>query len=166
MWSMVAFHCLGFLNFSALLQVNMLSSECLEEARRMNTALQREEMLRKIAHEQKAKCIEAMRDVEEAKRLLKKETFEREIAELKAFKESLNKQKTVDALLSTDMRYRRYTLDELQAATDSFSEHNVIGEGAYGKVYKGCLDHMTVAIKTFRTDALDKKVEFLREVLF
>jgi hypothetical protein len=150
-----------FFNF----QVQSLSSECLEDAKRVNAALEREETLRKIAAEEKAKYLEAMKEVEEAKNLLAKEAYERKIAEVKALTESIEKEKIVDALFSGDKRYRRYTRDEIEAATDLFSESKVIGEGGYGKVYKCSLHHTPVAVKVLRHDAIDKKEEFLKEVI-
>ncbi|GMY36344.1 U-box domain-containing protein 34 isoform X1 [Fagus crenata] len=145
-------------------KVQSLSSECLEDAKRVNAALEREETLRKIAAEEKAKYLEAMKEVEEAKNLLAKEAYERKIAEVKALTESIEKEKIVDALFSGDKRYRRYARDEIEAATDLFSESKVIGEGGYGKVYKCSLHHTPVAIKVLRHDAIDKKEEFLKEV--
>ncbi|KAG2712848.1 hypothetical protein I3760_04G145400 [Carya illinoinensis] len=145
-------------------KVELLSSECLEEARRVNAARDREETLRKIAAEDKAKYLEAIKEVEEARNLLAKEAYERKIAELNALKESLEKQKIVDALFSGDKRYRRYTRDEIETATELFSESNVIGEGGYGKVYKCSLDHIPVAVKVLSHDAIGKKEEFLKEV--
>ncbi|XP_041005583.1 U-box domain-containing protein 34-like [Juglans microcarpa x Juglans regia] len=144
--------------------VELLSSECLEEARRVNAGLEREEALRKIAAEDKAKYLEAIKEVQEAKKVLAKEANERKIAELNALKASLGKQTIVDALFSGDLRYRRYTRDEIEAATEFFSESNVIGEGGYGKVYKCSLDHTPVAVKVLSHDATGKKEEFLKEV--
>jgi hypothetical protein len=148
------------------LQVELLSSECLEEARRVNATLEREETLRKIAAEEKAKYLEAIREVEEEKRLLAKESYERQIAEWNALKESIEKQRIVDSLFSNDMRYRRYTRNEIEVATEFFSEGNVIGEGGYGKVYKCSLNHTPVAVKVLSHDAIGKKEEFLKEVSF
>lgn len=145
-------------------KVELLSSECLEEARRVNAALEREETSRKIAAEEKAKYLEAIKEVEEAKRLLAKEGYERKIAELNALKESIEKEKIVDSLFSADKRYRRYTRDEIEVATGFFSERNVIGEGGYGKVYKCSLDHTPVAVKVLSHEAMGKKEEFLKEV--
>ncbi|KAE8658166.1 U-box domain-containing protein 34 [Hibiscus syriacus] len=88
-----------------------------------------------------------MKEVEEAKNLLSKEVYERKIAELNACKESLEKQKLVDALFCSDRRYRRYTKGEIEAATDFFSESNVIGQGGYRKVYKCSLHRTPVAVK-------------------
>ena len=128
--------------------------------------MKREETSRKIAAEEKEKHLEALKEVEMARNLLAKEAYERQIAELKALKESLEKQKVVDALFLSDKRYRRYTREEIEVATDLFSETKMIGEGAYGKVYKCNLDHTPVAVKVLHPDASDKKEEFLREVSF
>ncbi|KAJ4851157.1 hypothetical protein Tsubulata_003243, partial [Turnera subulata] len=145
-------------------KVQLLSVECAEDAKRVNAAMEREETFRKIAAKEKARYLKAKKDIEEAKNLLAKETYDRQLAELNAIKESSEKQKIVDTLFSDDKRYRRYTIDEIKVATDSFSNSNVIGEGGYGKVYKCNLDHTPVAVKVFYPDAVNKKEEFLKEV--
>lgn len=148
------------------MQVQLLSNECHEEARRINAALDRKETLSKIAAEEKAKHLEALKEVEDAKDLLVKEAYERQVAEMNALKESSEKQLIIDALLSSDRRYRRYTREELEAATDFFSQSSIIGEGGYGKVYKCNLYHTPVAVKVVWPDVIDKKEEFLKEVSY
>ncbi|MCE3217053.1 hypothetical protein HAX54_010195 [Datura stramonium] len=144
-------------------KVQLLSSECREETRRVNAAKEREESLRKTAAEVKKKHVEIEKEVEIARKLLAKEACERQIAELKALQQSLDKQKVVDALLSCDGRYRRLTREEIQVATDFFSESKMIGEGGYEKVYKGNLDHTPVTIEVLHPDASQKKEEFLKK---
>ncbi|XP_056168307.1 probable LRR receptor-like serine/threonine-protein kinase At5g10290 isoform X3 [Syzygium oleosum] len=43
---------------------------------------------------------------------------------------------------------KRFSWRELQLATDNFNEKNVLGQGGFGKVYKGVLaDNMKIAVK-------------------
>lgn len=147
----------------SVLQIHLVSSDCLEESRRVYAALKREETYRKVAAEEKEKHMEAMKEIEMARYLLTKEGYEREIAELNCLKESVEKQKIAHALFLSDRRYKRYTRDQIEEATDNFSVAKLVGEGAYGKVYKCKLDHTPVAIKVLRPGA-DKKDEFLKEV--
>ncbi|XP_050374059.1 U-box domain-containing protein 34 isoform X2 [Argentina anserina] len=145
-------------------KVQLLSFECLEEARRVNAALESEENLRMIAAEDAAKHLQARKEIEEAKVQLAKEAYERQVAELIALKESTGKKECVDALFSSDNRYRKYSRKEIEVATNFLSETNVIGEGGYGKVYKCSLDQTPVAVKVLQPDAVEKKEEFLKEV--
>lgn len=147
-----------------MFQALLLSSECIQDAQRVNAAQEREEKLRKFAALEREKYLKAEEEVETAKKLLAEETYERQMAELMVQKESLEKNKMVDALLSGDWRYRRYTRDDIHIATSSFDDNKLIGEGAYGKVYKCSLDHTLVAVKTLNREASDRKKEFLTEV--
>ncbi|XP_042507391.1 U-box domain-containing protein 34-like [Macadamia integrifolia] len=145
-------------------KVQLLSSEYVEEARKLNDVLEREQNLRKIAAEERAKHLEALKKVEVARQLLAKETHERQVAEQNALKESAERLKMIDTLILSDKRYRRYTEEEIEVATGFFSNDKLIGEGGYGKVYKCSIDHTPVAVKVLLPDASDKKEEFLREV--
>ncbi|XP_074304428.1 U-box domain-containing protein 34-like [Silene latifolia] len=145
-------------------KVKILSTECVEEAEKIDAATQREGALRIIANKEKMKHYQAVQEVQEAKELLAKECTNRQKAELSALKEFEERQRMVEKLISTERSARRYTSAEIEIATDHFSETKVVGEGGYGKVYEGVLDHTPVAIKVLQSDAAGKKEEFLKEV--
>uniref|UniRef100_A0A0E0D5B9 non-specific serine/threonine protein kinase n=1 Tax=Oryza meridionalis TaxID=40149 RepID=A0A0E0D5B9_9ORYZ len=61
---------------------------------------------------------------------------------------------------------KRFAWRELQLATDSFSEKNVLGQGGFGKVYKGALpDGTKIAVKRLTDyESPGGEAAFLREV--
>ncbi|KAH7280009.1 hypothetical protein KP509_37G047900 [Ceratopteris richardii] len=61
---------------------------------------------------------------------------------------------------------RVFTLQELSTACDDFSEECLIGEGGFGRVYKGQIANgQSVAIKQLNKDGLQGNREFIVEVL-
>lgn len=61
---------------------------------------------------------------------------------------------------------KRFSWRELQIATENFSENNVIGQGGFGKVYKGVLgDNTRVAVKRLSDYSPGGEASFHREVL-
>lgn len=67
-----------------------------------------------------------------------------------------------------------FTYQELKEITNSFSKSNILGEGGFGKVYKGFIDDdlrpgltaKTVAVKTLNLDGKQGHREWLAEVIF
>jgi serine/threonine protein kinase len=58
-----------------------------------------------------------------------------------------------------------YNFADLKAATHGFSENNLVGEGAFGSVYKGVLKNgQRIAVKRFRNCTPDGDHSFLNEV--
>ncbi|CAK9265977.1 unnamed protein product [Sphagnum jensenii] len=58
-----------------------------------------------------------------------------------------------------------YNFADLKAATHGFSENNLVGEGAFGSVYKGVLKNgQSIAVKRFRNCTPDGDHCFLNEV--
>lgn len=61
---------------------------------------------------------------------------------------------------------KRFSYRELQIATDVFNEKNVLGQGGFGKVYKGVLpDNTKIAVKRLTDyESPGGEAAFLREV--
>ncbi|XP_042492007.1 U-box domain-containing protein 35-like isoform X2 [Macadamia integrifolia] len=136
----------------------------MEEEQKFEDARMAEEAALKIAEKEKAKCRAAIEAAEASQRIAELEAQKRVNAEMKAYKESEEKKKVLDALANSDVRYRKYTIDEIEAATEFFIESRKIGEGGYGPVYKCYLDHTQVAIKVLRPDAAQGRSQFQQEV--
>ncbi|KAL7211287.1 hypothetical protein ACSBR2_014212 [Camellia fascicularis] len=61
---------------------------------------------------------------------------------------------------------KRFSLRELQIATDTFSNERILGRGGFGKVYKGCLaDGSLVAVKRLKDErTLGGELQFQTEI--
>ncbi|GKU87556.1 hypothetical protein SLEP1_g1940 [Rubroshorea leprosula] len=138
----------------------------LEEEKKLEEARLAEEAALVIVEKEKAKSRAAMEAAEAAKRIAELEAQKRINAEMKALKESEEKRKALGRLAQGDLRYRRYTIEEIEVATDFFSDARKIGEGGYGPVYKSYLDHTPVAIKVLRPDAAQGRSQFQQEVCY
>lgn len=149
---------------SAKQKANELSRWKNEEARKFEEARQAEEAALAIAEREKAKCRAAIEAAEAAQKLAEMEAQKRRNAELKARRESAEKKRALNVLHNNDIRYRKYTIEEIENATNKFSESLKIGEGGYGPVFRASLDHTLVAIKVLRADAAQGKKQFQQEV--
>ncbi|XP_040376649.1 U-box domain-containing protein 52-like [Oryza brachyantha] len=133
-----------------------------EEQRSQETRLTEESAMALIEQE-KAKARAAIEAAEASQRLAELEAQKRISAEMKALKEAEERLKSMGAGRGA-VRYRKYTIEEIELATDHFAEPRKIGEGGYGPVYKGHLDHTPVAIKVLRPDAAQGRSQFQQEV--
>ncbi|KAK7311822.1 hypothetical protein RJT34_10199 [Clitoria ternatea] len=136
----------------------------LEEERRLEEARLAEESALAIAEKEKARSKAAIEAAEAQKRIAELEAQKRLNAEMKALRESQEKKKVVDSWANADVRYRRYTIEEIESATNFFAQSLKIGEGGYGPVFKCLLDHTPVAVKVLRPDAAQGRSQFQREV--
>ncbi|KAK1551310.1 hypothetical protein Q3G72_033726 [Acer saccharum] len=136
----------------------------LEEGQRLEEAQVAEEAALALAEREKAKCRAAIEAAEAAQRIAELESHKRKNAEMKALKESEEKKRALNALANGDLRYRKYTIEEIEEATEYFSNSRKIGEGGYGPVYQCDLDHTSVAIKVLRPDAAQGRSQFQQEV--
>ncbi|KAL9341314.1 hypothetical protein Peur_067533 [Populus x canadensis] len=135
----------------------------IEEERRLEEARFSEEAALSIIEQEKARCREAIEAAEAAQRRAEIEAQRRVNIE-KALKEAAQTKKSKGNLSYNDIRYRRYSIEEIEEATQYFSESKKIGEGGYGPVYKCYLDHTPVAVKVLRPDAAQGRLQFQREV--
>ncbi|XP_065850876.1 U-box domain-containing protein 52 isoform X2 [Euphorbia lathyris] len=149
---------------SAKKKANELHQWKMEESRRFEEARLSEETALAIAEMEKAKCRAAIEAADKSQRLAEMESQKRKYAEMKAKREAEEKHRALNALAHNDVRYRKYSIEEIEVATEKFSQVNKIGEGGYGPVYQGKLDHTPVAIKVLRPDAAQGKKQFQQEV--
>lgn len=135
-----------------------------EEEQKLEEARLAEEAALALVEREKAKAKAAIEAAEASQRIAELEAQKRIHAEMKVLKETEEKKRAQDALSHTDLRYRKYTIDEIEVATEYFAEARKIGEGGYGPVYKCYLDHTQVAIKVLRPDAAQGRSQFQQEV--
>ncbi|KAL1532333.1 U-box domain-containing protein 35-like [Salvia divinorum] len=132
----------------------------MDEQRRLEEARIAEETALALAEKEKAKSKAALEHAEAAQRIAELEAQKRITAEMRALKETEEKGRSIQA----DCRYRRYTIEEIEAATEYFAQSRKIGEGGYGPVYKCYLDHTPCAVKVLRPDATHGRSQFNQEV--
>ncbi|KAH0646980.1 hypothetical protein KY284_034864 [Solanum tuberosum] len=135
-----------------------------EEQRRIEEARFAEEAALALAEKEKAKSRAALEHAEAAQRLAELESQKRINAEMKALKEAEERNKVLNKLSNSNFRYRRYSIEEIESATNYFAQSNKIGEGGYGPVYKCYMDHTHVAVKVLRPDAAHGRQQFQQEV--
>ncbi|XP_020088900.1 U-box domain-containing protein 35-like isoform X1 [Ananas comosus] len=140
------------------------AKELQEEARKFEERKHAEEAALALVEMEKAKCRAAIEAAEAAQRIAELEAQKRLKAERKAKREAEEKKRALDALAHSDVRYRKYSIEEIKAATSYFTESLKIGEGGYGPVYRACLDHTPVAIKVLSPDASQGRKQFQQEV--
>ncbi|CAH9108207.1 unnamed protein product [Cuscuta europaea] len=136
----------------------------IEESQRFEKARSDEEAALRMVEMEKAKCKAALEAAEKAQKIAEMEAQRTKYAELKMKKERAEKNRALNVLSQNDCRYRKYTIEEIEKATEKFSKSMKIGEGGYGPVYKGKLDHTPVAIKVLRPDAAQGRKQFQQEV--
>ncbi|XP_038699530.1 U-box domain-containing protein 35-like [Tripterygium wilfordii] len=136
----------------------------LREEQKLEESRLAEEAALALAEKEKAKCKAAIEAAEAAQRIAELEAQKRMNAEMKAQREAEERHRAMSSLAKNDIRYRKYTIEEIEEATEYFSDARKIGEGGYGPVYKTELDHTPVAIKVLRPDAAQGQSQFQQEV--
>ncbi|KAL3736984.1 hypothetical protein ACJRO7_025849 [Eucalyptus globulus] len=135
-----------------------------EEEQKLDEVQHAKENALSIAKIERAKYKAALEEAEAAQRIAELEAQRRLNAEMKALREAEEIKKVLDELQHSDARYRRYTIEEIEAATNFFAKSHKVGEGGYGPVFKCYLDHTPVAVKVLRPDAVHGRSQFQQEV--
>ncbi|CAH9107867.1 unnamed protein product [Cuscuta epithymum] len=136
----------------------------MDEQKRLEEARLAEEAALALAEKEKAKSKVAIERAEAVQRLAELEAHKRISAEMKALSEGDESNSAMGQISQSRCRYRRYTIEEIEAATDCFSKSLIIGEGGYGPVYKCYIDHTSVAVKALRSEAAHGRQQFQQEV--
>ncbi|XVF23299.1 hypothetical protein REPUB_Repub13aG0025300 [Reevesia pubescens] len=132
------------------------------EEQRLEKARQAEEAAMSAVEEERAKCKAAIEAAEAAQKHA--EHQRRLNVEGEALRETAEMKRMLDTLSNSNIKYRRYTFEEIKEATNNFSQSRKVGEGGYGPVYKCYLDHTSVAVKVLRPDAAQGRLQFLQEI--
>lgn len=135
-----------------------------EEERKSEEARLAEKAAQAISDKEKVKSKAATETAEAAQRIAELESQHRLHAEMKILQDAEEKKPVVDKFALKNVWYRRYTIEEIEMATEYFAESRKIGEGGYGPVFKCHLDHTPVAVKVLRPDAAQGREQFQQEV--
>ena len=135
-----------------------------EEEQKLEEARLGQEAALAVAEKEKARCKAAMEAADAAKRIAEFESNKRVNTESKALREAEDMRKLLSNLAHTDDKYRRYSIEEIEEATEHFLPSRKVGEGGYGPVYKCYLNHTPVAVKVLRPDAAQGRSQFQKEV--
>ncbi|KAJ4836836.1 hypothetical protein Tsubulata_018464 [Turnera subulata] len=131
------------------------------EARKLEEARQSGEAGLSLLELEKKKAKAALQAVKEAKKQAELEIQRKKDAEMRAQLEAGEINETIAHCTAT---HRKYTIQDIERATDDFSDSNKIGEGGYGPVYKAVLDNTAVAIKVLRPDIAEGQRQFRQEL--
>ncbi|CAK8560373.1 unnamed protein product [Lathyrus sativus] len=136
-----------------------------EKERNVEKARLAEEAALALAEVERQKAKVAMESAEMSQRLAEMETQKRKLAELKAKYDEEERKRTLQDVVYNSIPYRRYNIEEIAVATNGFDNALKIGEGGYGPVFKGVLDHTVVAIKVLRPDLAHGERQFQQEII-
>ena len=126
------------------------------ESQKFEEANAARDMLRALSEMDKQQTQSQIQANEMAHRLAEMETQKRRLVEMQArFKEQD---------MASNVSYRRYSIKDVEDATDGFSDAQKIGEGGYGPVYKAVLENTSVAIKILKSDVSQGLKQFQQEI--
>ncbi|CAL0308586.1 unnamed protein product [Lupinus luteus] len=141
-----------------------LNNQRTDEEKKVDEARLAQEAALATAEKEKARSRAAMETIEVATKVVEMESSRKMSVKTEALKEAEEMRKLLNNVAQAGERYKTYTIEEIEIATDCFSESRKIGEGGYGPVYKCYLDDIPVAVKVLRPDSTQGKSQFQKEV--
>lgn len=136
----------------------------MEEEIKLKEIELREKMVRELARQEREKRETAEREAKFIMQCAEREVFHRKDSENNAVREANEKQRLEKALASNDEPYKKYTWEDIESATSSFSDSLAIGKGANGIVYKGSFHHTIAAVKVLHSNEGHGTKQFKQEV--
>ncbi|KAJ0247892.1 Kinase with adenine nucleotide alpha hydrolases-like domain-containing protein [Hirschfeldia incana] len=131
-------------------------SRAVAESEKLEEVKVARDMLKELSEMDKQKTQSALQAAEMVQRLEEIEKQKRRLVEMQA---RFNEQS-----MANNVSYRRYSIKDVEDATDGFSDALKIGEGGYGPVFKAVLENTSVAIKILKSDVSQGLKQFQQEV--
>ncbi|TKY48291.1 U-box domain-containing protein 35 [Spatholobus suberectus] len=123
-----------------------------------------EEATLALAEVERQQTKAVMESAEMSKRLAEMKGQKEKQIEIGAMHEEEERNRALNASAHNKILFKRYNIKEIEVATHYFDNALKIGEGGYGPVFKGVLDHTNVAIKALRPDITQGERQFQQEV--
>ncbi|KAK6155935.1 hypothetical protein DH2020_010183 [Rehmannia glutinosa] len=149
---------------SAENELHELQKRRLEEQINLKQISFMEEEAKELARREKKRYEDTKREAEFVKDCAEREVAERKEAEIRASRETKEKENLENALNGCVNQYRQFTWEEISSATSSFSDDRKIGMGAYGTVYKCSFQHTTAAVKILHAKDASRNKQFHLEL--
>lgn len=153
-------------SFDATQKLHKLGIQSIQDEIKLKEIELIEEKVRRLVRKKEREEQEAAKREAE----FKQRSAEREATQSNGDQEA-NENKTGDKIVGRCFdEYNRYTWEEIQASTSSFSGDLLIGRGSYGTVYKAKFHHTVAAVKVLNsfegcgTQQLQQELEVLGKI--
>ncbi|PON92411.1 Mitogen-activated protein kinase kinase kinase [Trema orientale] len=145
-------------------QLKYLNKNLSDNAKKLEEIIAEEEKAKELARKEKEKHEAAKREAQYVRQCAEREASLKKDAEMKATHDSKEKEKLETALAGPVQQYQKFTWEEIELATCSFSEDLKIGMGGYGTVYKCSFHQTTAAVKVLCSNESHKSRQFQQEL--
>uniref|UniRef100_A0A0A9DFD9 RING-type E3 ubiquitin transferase n=1 Tax=Arundo donax TaxID=35708 RepID=A0A0A9DFD9_ARUDO len=151
-------------SIDATQKLHKLGIQCIEDEIKLKQIELTEDKVRRLVRKQEAEEHEALSEAE-----FKQHSDETEATH--SYSDQFNENEMGKKIASRCFdEYNRYTWEEIQASTSSFSGDLMIGKGSYGTVYKAKFHHTVAAVKVLNSpegygfQQLQQEVEILGKI--